>query len=113
MSNDNGNGKRSLPQLGEDPVANLPVMAGFRASEKVYVEADGLDGDLLGGGEPGHHGEVGDRILAELGQRALAITIVVAHSILPTRALPRSGFGVVLSHLSASRSGSSPVDISC
>ena len=42
----NGNGtngnKRSLPQVGEDPVANLPSIDGFPASEKVYVEAEGL-----------------------------------------------------------------------
>jgi phosphomethylpyrimidine synthase len=40
--NGNGNGKKSLKQVGPDPVANLPVMEGFPASEKVYVEADGL-----------------------------------------------------------------------
>ncbi len=38
----NGNGKKSLKQVGPDPVANLPVMEGFPASEKVYVETDGL-----------------------------------------------------------------------
>jgi phosphomethylpyrimidine synthase len=42
----NGNGKRSLPrslpQAGVDPVANLPAIEGFPASEKVYVERDGL-----------------------------------------------------------------------
>jgi phosphomethylpyrimidine synthase len=51
-----GNGKRSLPQAGADPVANLPAIEGFPASEKVYVE----QGDLrvpvrrihLQGGEP-------------------------------------------------------------
>ena len=40
--NGNGNGKKSLKQVGPDPVANLPVMEGFPASEKVYVEAEGL-----------------------------------------------------------------------
>jgi phosphomethylpyrimidine synthase len=40
--NGNGNGKKSLKQVGPDPVANLPVMEGFPASEKVYVETDGL-----------------------------------------------------------------------
>jgi phosphomethylpyrimidine synthase len=52
----NGNGKRSLPQAGADPVANLPAIDGFPASEKIYVE----HGDLrvpvrrihLDGGEP-------------------------------------------------------------
>jgi len=56
----NGNGtngnKRSLPQLGEDPVANLPAIDGFPASEKIYVEADGLRVPVrrihLSGGEP-------------------------------------------------------------
>src|SRR6188474_1922157 len=38
----NGNGKRSLPQVGADPVANLPVIEGFPSSEKVYVEDAGL-----------------------------------------------------------------------
>jgi phosphomethylpyrimidine synthase len=38
----NGNGKRSLPQAGADPVANLPAIEGFPASEKIYVERDGL-----------------------------------------------------------------------
>src|SRR5215468_1063292 len=44
-SNGNGNGKqakRSLPQAGADPVADLPVIDGFPASEKVYIERDGL-----------------------------------------------------------------------
>jgi len=54
--NGNGNGKRSLPQLGDDPVANLPAMDGFPASEKAYVEADGLQVPVrrihLAGGEP-------------------------------------------------------------
>ena len=54
--NGNGNGKRSLPQLGDDPVANLPAIDGFPASEKVYVEADGLKVPVrrihLAGGEP-------------------------------------------------------------
>jgi len=51
-----GNGKRSLPQAGADPVANLPVIEGFPASEKVYVEQDGLRVPVrrihLQGGEP-------------------------------------------------------------
>jgi len=51
-----GNGKRSLPQAGADPVANLPVIDGFPASEKVYVERDGLRVPVrrihLDGGEP-------------------------------------------------------------
>src|SRR6185369_3189210 len=39
----NGNGKRTrLPQAGADPVADLPAIDGFPASEKVYVERDGL-----------------------------------------------------------------------
>src|SRR3954465_8237929 len=38
----NGNGKRSLPQAGAHPVADLPAIEGFPASEKVYVERDGL-----------------------------------------------------------------------
>jgi phosphomethylpyrimidine synthase len=54
--NNNGNGKRSLPQAGADPVANLPAMEGFPASEKVYVERDGLRVPVrriqLDGGEP-------------------------------------------------------------
>src|SRR5215467_243718 len=54
--NDNGNGKRSLPQAGADPVANLPAIEGFPASEKVYVERDGLRVPVrriqLDGGEP-------------------------------------------------------------
>jgi phosphomethylpyrimidine synthase len=53
---DNGNGKRSLPQAGVDPVANLPVIEGFPSSEKVYVERDGLRVPVrrihLEGGEP-------------------------------------------------------------
>src|SRR3954464_2985854 len=55
-SNGNGNGKRSLPQAGADPVADLPVIDGFPASEKVYVERDGLRVPVrrihLDGGEP-------------------------------------------------------------
>ncbi len=51
-----GNGKRSLPQLGNDPVAGLPAIEGFPASEKVYVEAHGLRVPMrrihLAGGEP-------------------------------------------------------------
>jgi phosphomethylpyrimidine synthase len=54
--NKNGNGKRSLPQAGADPVANLPAMEGFPASEKVHVERDGLRVPVrrihLEGGEP-------------------------------------------------------------
>jgi phosphomethylpyrimidine synthase len=55
--NGNGtNGKRSLPQAGADPVANLPAIEGFPASEKVYVERDGLRVPVrrihLEGGEP-------------------------------------------------------------
>src|SRR5882672_8748039 len=38
----NGNGKRTLAQVGADPVANLPAIDGFPASEKVYVERDGV-----------------------------------------------------------------------
>ncbi len=38
--NGNGNGKKSLPQLGADsPVAGLTAMAGLPASEKVYIES--------------------------------------------------------------------------
>ena len=52
----NGNGKRPLPQITNDPVANLPVIAGFPASEKIYVESDGLAVPVrriqLNGGEP-------------------------------------------------------------
>ena len=65
-SNGNGNGttgdgatstgKRSLRQVGADPVANLPPMEGFPASEKVFVEADDLRVPVrrihLSGGEP-------------------------------------------------------------
>ncbi len=48
--------KRPLPQIKSDPVANLPAIAGFPASEKIYV----ADGDIavpvrriqLTGGEP-------------------------------------------------------------
>src|SRR5215510_11911672 len=54
--NGNGNGKRSLPQAGADPVADLPAIDGFPASEKVYVERDGLRVPVrrihLDGGEP-------------------------------------------------------------
>src|SRR3954471_15811241 len=57
QANGNGNGtKRSLPQAGADPVANLPAIDGFPASEKVYVERDGLRVPVrrihLDGGEP-------------------------------------------------------------
>src|ERR1041385_1972248 len=52
----NGNGKRSLPQAGADPVADLPKIDGFPASEKVYVEREGLRVPVrrihLDGGEP-------------------------------------------------------------
>ncbi len=38
--NGNGNGKKSLPQLGADsPVAGLTAMSGLPASEKIYIEA--------------------------------------------------------------------------
>jgi phosphomethylpyrimidine synthase len=54
--NENGNGKRSLPQAGADPVANLPAIEGFPASEKVYLDRDGLRVPVrrihLDGGEP-------------------------------------------------------------
>jgi phosphomethylpyrimidine synthase len=54
--NGNGNEKRSLPQAGVDPVANLPTIEGFPSSEKVYVERDGLRVPVrriqLEGGEP-------------------------------------------------------------
>ncbi|MEJ7601287.1 MAG: phosphomethylpyrimidine synthase ThiC [Kofleriaceae bacterium] len=54
--NGNGNGKRSLPTVTKDPVANLPGMEGFPASEKVFVETDGLRVPVrrihLAGGEP-------------------------------------------------------------
>src|ERR1043165_4278827 len=55
---EDGNGKRarSLPQAGADPVADLPAIEGFPASEKVYVERDGLRVPVrrihLSGGEP-------------------------------------------------------------
>src|SRR4051812_11041383 len=54
---DNGNGKRrSLAQVGADPVADLPAIDGFPASEKIYVERDGLRVPVrrihLDGGEP-------------------------------------------------------------
>src|SRR5262245_11606498 len=51
-----GNGKRSLPQAGADPVGDLPVIEGFPASEKIYVEREGLRVPVrrihLQGGEP-------------------------------------------------------------
>jgi phosphomethylpyrimidine synthase len=54
--NGNGSGKRSLAQVGADPVANVPAIEGFPASQKVYVEADGLRVPVrrieLAGGEP-------------------------------------------------------------
>ncbi|MCW5805098.1 MAG: phosphomethylpyrimidine synthase ThiC [Deltaproteobacteria bacterium] len=40
--NGNGNGKKSLPTVGADPIAGLPAIDGFPASEKAYVEADDL-----------------------------------------------------------------------
>jgi phosphomethylpyrimidine synthase len=67
-SNGNGNGqngnkssggdggRRSLPQAGADPVADLPAIEGFPASERIYVERDGLRVPVrrihLQGGEP-------------------------------------------------------------
>src|SRR5215208_7035547 len=55
-SNGNGSGKRTLPQVTADPVANLPAIEGFPASEKVFVEQDGLRVPVrrihLDGGEP-------------------------------------------------------------
>ncbi len=60
-SNGDGNGneravRTSLPQVGADPVAGLPRIDGFPASEKVYVEHDGLAVPVrrihLQGGEP-------------------------------------------------------------
>src|SRR5690349_20813035 len=54
--NGSGNGKRTLPQVGPDPVANQPAIDGFPASEKVYVEQGGLRVPArrihLSGGEP-------------------------------------------------------------
>ena len=62
ISNGNGNGngsgnaKKSLKQVGPDPIANLPAIDGFPASEKIYVETDGLQVPVrrihLSGGEP-------------------------------------------------------------
>jgi phosphomethylpyrimidine synthase len=53
---DGTHGKRSLAQVGADPVANLPAIEGFPASEKIYVERDGLRVPVrrihLDGGEP-------------------------------------------------------------
>ncbi|MEZ4364289.1 MAG: phosphomethylpyrimidine synthase ThiC [Kofleriaceae bacterium] len=55
-NNGNGNGKRRLPVAGEDPVASLPAIEGFPASERAFVEADGLKVPVrrihLAGGEP-------------------------------------------------------------
>ncbi|HEY4239133.1 MAG TPA: phosphomethylpyrimidine synthase ThiC [Kofleriaceae bacterium] len=55
-SNGNGNGKRSLAQVTNDPVANLPAIDGFPSSEKVYVETEELRVPVrriqLTGGEP-------------------------------------------------------------
>jgi phosphomethylpyrimidine synthase len=57
----NGNGQgnaktRSLPVAGADPIAGLPTIEGFPASERVFVEADGLQVPVrrihLAGGEP-------------------------------------------------------------
>jgi phosphomethylpyrimidine synthase len=51
----NGNGKK-LPTVGPDPIAGLPAIDGFPASEKVYVEAGDLRVPVrrihLSGGEP-------------------------------------------------------------
>src|SRR5256885_15109419 len=49
--------RRPLPQAGADPVADLPAIEGFPASDKVYVERDGLRvpvrrTQLQGGGPP-------------------------------------------------------------
>ena len=61
MSNGNGNGngnggKRSLPTVTTDPVANLIPIDAFPASEKVFVEQDGIRVPVrrihLAGGEP-------------------------------------------------------------
>jgi phosphomethylpyrimidine synthase len=58
-SNQNGNGtKKSLSQVGgaDSPVAGLAPLEGLPASEKVYIEADGLRVPVrrihLSGGEP-------------------------------------------------------------
>jgi phosphomethylpyrimidine synthase len=55
-TNGNGNGKRVLPQVTSDPVANLPAIGGFPKSEKVFVEESGLRVPVrrihLSGGEP-------------------------------------------------------------
>src|ERR1044071_5625591 len=53
----NGNGKRTrLPQAGADPVADLPAIDGFPASEKAAVEGEGMRVPVrrtpLAGGEP-------------------------------------------------------------
>ena len=40
-SNGNGNGKRSLPKVGADPVADVADATGLPSSEKVYVEGEG------------------------------------------------------------------------
>ncbi|MGE3542463.1 MAG: phosphomethylpyrimidine synthase ThiC [Kofleriaceae bacterium] len=54
--NGDGNTKRTLPTVTSDPVANLPAIDGFPASEKVYVEHAGLRVPMrrvhLTGGEP-------------------------------------------------------------
>src|SRR5215210_9212860 len=39
--NGNGNGKR-LPQVTSDPVANVPAISDFPASEKIFVESGDL-----------------------------------------------------------------------
>src|SRR5678815_2934246 len=49
--------KKTLPvSIGADPVADLPPIEGFPASEKVYVESGGLQVPFrrvhLSGGEP-------------------------------------------------------------
>jgi hypothetical protein len=118
-TNGNGNGKRNLPQVGVDPVADVPAITPFPASEKVFL----ADGDLrvpvrrisLAGGEAPldvydtsgpqghdpHHGLPKLRkpwIDADLREVALAVAVAVgavavarAHDLLPTPALPGSG----------------------
>src|SRR5258706_16346145 len=52
----NGNGNKRLPQVTNDPVANVLPITPFPASEKVYVEAGDLRVPVrriqLSGGEP-------------------------------------------------------------
>jgi len=54
--NGNGNGKRALPQVGADPVADLPAIEGFRRREGLRSSATGCAsrsaGIRLEGGEP-------------------------------------------------------------